>query len=267
VVGQVLFPLEDNRCAIKKQIIARDMSVKPYQDQAGTKKEQVAEMFNRIAPHYDLLNRVLSFGIDRIWRRRVVGLLQDLKMPYILDVATGTADMAIAASKLRTTLIYAVDISSEMLAVARKKILKKGLQHTIFLKEGDSEALPFDKSSFDAITVAFGVRNFGDLGRGLTEITRVLKPGGRLVVLEFSKPSAFPVKQIYGFYFAHILPWWGGLISGDGAAYKYLPASVMAFPEGKMFSEALKKAGLNPTREWRQTFGIATIYVAEKPIQ
>jgi demethylmenaquinone methyltransferase/2-methoxy-6-polyprenyl-1,4-benzoquinol methylase len=243
------------------------MSVKPYNNQSGTKKEQVAEMFNRIAPRYDLLNRLLSFGVDRIWRRRVINLLTDLKMPYILDVATGTGDLAIEAAKLKTTLIYAVDISSEMLSVARTKVLKRGLQHTVFLKEGDSEALPFDKNTFDAVTVAFGVRNFGDLNKGLSEITRVLKPGAKLIVLEFSKPSVFPIKQLYNFYFSYVLPLWGGLISGDKAAYKYLPASVMNFPEGEQFSDELRKAGLLPTREWRQTFGVATIYVAEKPIQ
>jgi demethylmenaquinone methyltransferase/2-methoxy-6-polyprenyl-1,4-benzoquinol methylase len=243
------------------------MSIKPYNNQSGTKKEQVAEMFNRIAPRYDLLNRLLSFGVDRIWRRRVINLLTDLKMPYILDVATGTGDLAIEAAKLKTTLIYAVDISSEMLSVARTKVLKRGLQHTVFLKEGDSEALPFDKNMFDAVTVAFGVRNFGDLNKGLSEITRVLKPGAKLIVLEFSKPSVFPIKQLYNFYFSYVLPLWGGLISGDKAAYKYLPASVMNFPEGEQFSDELRKAGLLPTREWRQTFGVATIYVAEKPIQ
>lgn len=242
------------------------MSVKPYNNLDGSKKEQVTQMFNRIAPRYDLLNRLLSFGIDRIWRRRVIGLLRDLKMPYLLDVATGTADLAIEeASNLKTTLIYAVDISSEMLEIGRQKIVKRGLQHTVFLKEGDSEALPFDKNTFDAITVAFGVRNFGNLGNGLAEMARVLRSGGRLVVLEFSRPSGFPMKQLYGIYFKRVLPWLGGLISGHKEAYQYLPDSVYYFPEGGAFMEELQKAGLNPTRQWRQTFGIATIYVAEKP--
>lgn len=244
------------------------MSVKPYNNLVGSKKEQVTDMFNQIAPRYDLLNRLLSFGIDRLWRRRVIGLLSDLKMPYLLDVATGTADLAIEeASKLRTTLIYAVDISSKMLEIGWQKIVCRGLQHTVFLKEADSEALPFDKNTFDAITVAFGVRNFGDLGNGLAEMQRVLRPGGRLVVLEFSHPSAFPMKQLYGFYFKQILPWLGGLISGHKAAYRYLPDSVYNFPEGEAFLDELRKARLNPTRQWRQTFGIATIYVAEKPVQ
>lgn len=243
------------------------MSVKPYINLEGSKKEQVTDMFNRIAPRYDFLNRVLSFGIDRIWRRRVVALLKDLEMPYVLDVATGTGDLAIEEAKLRSTLIYGVDISSEMLNIAKQKIRKRGLQHTIFLKEADSEALPFGKNSFDAITVAFGVRNFGNLGNGLAEMARVLKPGGRVVVLEFSRPSSFPMKQIYNFYFTQILPLWGGIISGDKAAYKYLPASVFDFPQGNLFLAELRKAGLVTIREWRQTFGIATIYVAEKPLQ
>lgn len=223
-------------------------------------------MFNRIAPRYDLLNRVLSFGIDRIWRRRLVRLVRKKAAATVLDVATGTGDLALAlAATLRKPLtVYGLDISSGMLELARKKVNKKGLQDLIVLKEGDSEALPFDDNYFDAVTVAFGVRNFGDLAKGLAEMRRVLKPGASLYVLEFSKPSVFPVKQLYGFYFSHILPWWGGVISKDKAAYSYLPASVMDFPEGAAFETELRRAGLNPTRSRRQTFGIATIYISEK---
>lgn len=223
-------------------------------------------MFNRIAPRYDLLNRVLSFGIDRIWRRRLVRLVRKKAAATVLDVATGTGDLALAlAATLRKPLtVYGLDISSGMLELARKKVDKKGLQDLIVLKEGDSEALPFDDNYFDAVTVAFGVRNFGDLAKGLAEMRRVLKPGASLYVLEFSKPSVFPVKQLYGFYFSHILPWWGGVISKDKAAYSYLPASVMDFPEGAAFEAELRRAGLNPTRSRRQTFGIATIYISEK---
>lgn len=223
-------------------------------------------MFNRIAPRYDLLNRVLSFGIDRIWRRRLVRLVRKKAAATVLDVATGTGDLALAlAATLRKPLtVYGLDISSGMLELARKKVNKKGLQDLIVLKEGDSEALPFDDNYFDAVTVAFGVRNFGDLAKGLAEMRRVLKPGASLYVLEFSKPSVFPVKQLYGFYFSHILPWWGGVISKDKAAYSYLPASVMDFPEGAAFEAELRRAGLNPTRSRRQTFGIATIYISEK---
>ncbi len=223
-------------------------------------------MFNRIAPRYDLLNRVLSFGIDRIWRRRLVRLVRKKAAATVLDVATGTGDLALAlAATLRKPLtVYGLDISSGMLELARKKVDKKGLQDLIVLKEGDSEDLPFDDNYFDAVTVAFGVRNFGDLAKGLAEMRRVLKPGASLYVLEFSKPSVFPVKQLYGFYFSHILPWWGGVISKDKAAYSYLPASVMDFPEGAAFEAELRRAGLNPTRSRRQTFGIATIYISEK---
>jgi demethylmenaquinone methyltransferase / 2-methoxy-6-polyprenyl-1,4-benzoquinol methylase len=243
------------------------MTVTPYSDSEGTKKEQVTQMFNRIAPKYDFLNRVLSFGVDKIWRRRVVRIVSKLNKPVVLDVATGTGDLAIALSKCKPTAIYAVDISPGMLALAKEKILKRGLQHTILLKEGDSEALPFDKNFFDVVTVAFGVRNFGDLNAGLFEMCRVLKPGGQLIVLEFSRPASFPMKQLYQFYFTKILPWWGGLISNDKEAYSYLPASVMSFPEGFEFEEEMRKAALVPVRSLRQTFGIATIYIAEKPLQ
>ena len=242
------------------------MSVKPYAHQKGTKKEQVAAMFNRIAPKYDLLNRLLSFGIDKLWRKRVVKLISQKKASIVLDVATGTGDLAIAIAQSdpKPTAVYAVDISSGMLEFAAKKVLKRGLQHSIVLKEADSEALPFDDDFFDAITVAFGVRNFGDLNKGLSEMHRVLKPGGSLIVLEFSKPHIFPMKQIYNFYFSRILPWWGGLISKDQEAYSYLPASVMQFPEGQQFEQEVVSVGLNPVRLWRQTGGIASIYVSEK---
>jgi demethylmenaquinone methyltransferase/2-methoxy-6-polyprenyl-1,4-benzoquinol methylase len=245
------------------------MSVKPYAQQEGTKKEQVTAMFNRIAPKYDLLNRLLSFGIDNIWRKRVVQLISQKRSSIVLDVATGTGDLAIALAKIKPkpTAVYAVDISSGMLRLAAQKVLKKGLQHAVVLKEADSESLPFSNHFFDAITVAFGVRNFGDLNKGLSEMSRVLKPGGTLIVLEFSKPHALPMKQLYSFYFSKILPWWGGWISKDKEAYSYLPASVMLFPEGQYFEDEIKKVGLLPTRRWRQTGGIATIYVSEKPLQ
>ncbi|GAO29562.1 bifunctional demethylmenaquinone methyltransferase/2-methoxy-6-polyprenyl-1,4-benzoquinol methylase UbiE [Geofilum rubicundum] len=245
------------------------MSVKPYAQQEGTKKEQVTAMFNRIAPKYDLLNRLLSFGIDKIWRRRVVKLISQKRSPIVLDVATGTGDLAIALAEIKPkpTAVYAVDISSGMLDLAGKKVLKKGLQHAIVLKEADSESLPFSNNYFDAITVAFGVRNFGDLNQGLSEMYRVLKPGGTLIVLEFSKPSAFPMKQLYSFYFSQILPRWGGWISKDKEAYSYLPASVFQFPEGQKFDDEIQRVGLVPVRRWRQSGGIATIYVSEKPLQ
>lgn len=221
-------------------------------------------MFDRIAPRYDLLNRLLSFGIDRIWRRNVVKLLKDLKTPMILDVATGTGDLAVEICKIDPAAVYGVDLSPQMLEVAQKKVQQKKLHMTIQLREGDSENLPFEDNFFDAVTVAFGVRNFENLGKGLAEMQRVLRPGGKLIVLEFSRPSGFPFKQFYHFYFTRILPWWGGMISKDKDAYKYLPASVLQFPEGNDFENKLRTAGLNPQKSIPQTFGIATIYVSIK---
>jgi demethylmenaquinone methyltransferase/2-methoxy-6-polyprenyl-1,4-benzoquinol methylase len=238
--------------------------IKPYKNMEGSKKEQVRSMFDRIAPRYDLLNRLLSFGIDRIWRRNVVKLLKGLQAPMILDVATGTGDLAVEICKVNPVVVYGVDLSPQMLEVAKKKIQQKKLHMTIQLREGDSENLPFEDNFFDAVTVAFGVRNFENLGKGLAEMQRVLRPGGQLIVLEFSKPSGFPFKQFYHFYFTRILPWCGGLISKDKDAYKYLPASVLQFPEGKDFENKLRAAGLEPRKSIPQTFGIATIYVSDK---
>ncbi|HKL72459.1 MAG TPA: bifunctional demethylmenaquinone methyltransferase/2-methoxy-6-polyprenyl-1,4-benzoquinol methylase UbiE [Marinilabiliaceae bacterium] len=244
------------------------MIVKPYSNNDGSKKEQVTEMFNRIAPSYDKLNSWLSFRVDKIWRRRVVKMVQNIKYPNVLDVATGTGDLAIAmAKKVRLNTVYGVDISTGMLELAKQKVLKNQLQNKVILKEGDSENLPFDDASFDVVTVAFGVRNFGNLNAGLKEMARVLRPGGKMIVLELSKPSSFPMKDLYRFYFTRILPWWGGLISHDKEAYSYLPASVSKFPEGEFFDAELIKAGMNPLRRMKQTFGIATIYVAEKAMQ
>ncbi len=238
--------------------------IKPYKDLEGSKKDQVRSMFDRIASRYDLLNRLLSFGIDRIWRRNVVKLLRGFQAPVILDVATGTGDLAVEICRINPVAVYGLDLSSQMLEVAQKKIQQKNLHMTIQLREGDSENLPFEDNFFDAVTVAFGVRNFENLGKGLAEMQRVLRPGGKLIVLEFSKPSVFPFKQFYYFYFTRILPWWGGMISRDKDAYKYLPASVLQFPEGEDFENELQTAGLEPEKSIPQTFGIATIYVSIK---
>jgi demethylmenaquinone methyltransferase/2-methoxy-6-polyprenyl-1,4-benzoquinol methylase len=243
------------------------MSVTPYKSSSDGKKKQVQDMFNNIAPKYDFLNHSLSLGIDKIWRRRAIKLLKSLDAPEILDIATGTGDLAIASLRIKPKRVVGLDLSAEMLKVGKEKIQKRNLSHIISMVEGDSEKLPFKDEEFDAATVAFGVRNFENLHKGLVEINRVLKAGGKFVVLEFSNPSTFPFKQIFKFYSTRILPWWGGLLSNDKAAYTYLPESVAAFPEGEAFVAELNKAGFKSLRVWRQTFGVATIYFAEKEIQ
>jgi demethylmenaquinone methyltransferase/2-methoxy-6-polyprenyl-1,4-benzoquinol methylase len=207
--------------------------VKPYNEQGG-KKEQVSEMFDNIAKNYDFLNRFLSFRFDVLWRKKAIKLLKGDNPKIILDVATGTADVALETYKqLNPEKIIGVDISNEMLAVGRTKIAKKELSDIITLENGDSENLRFESNTFDAITVAFGVRNFENLEKGLGEMQRVLKKGGKLVVIEFSQPTIFPFKQLYNFFFKYILPTIGKLISKDPKAYKYLYESVQAFPDGK----------------------------------
>jgi demethylmenaquinone methyltransferase/2-methoxy-6-polyprenyl-1,4-benzoquinol methylase len=240
------------------------MSVTPYKSSNEGKKEQIQTMFNKIAPKYDFLNHFLSLGIDKIWRKRAIRLLKGLPNPKILDIATGTGDLAIASLCINPKQVVGVDISVQMLKVGEEKIKNRNLEHLISLKEGDSENLPFNDGEFDAAMVAFGVRNFENLNKGLVEINRVLKPGGKFVVLEFSNPSRFPVKQLYKFYSTLILPWWGGLLSKDKDAYIYLPESVAAFPEGEAFVNELEKADFKITRVWKQTFGVATIYYAQK---
>ncbi len=240
--------------------------VKPYRDSTSGKKEQVAEMFNHIAPKYDFLNHFLSFGIDKLWRRRAIQLVKRHSPRSVLDVATGTGDFAIAALKTGATQITGIDISEEMLAVGRRKMEERGLAKKIKLYQGDSESISFDNNYFDAVTVAFGVRNFENLNQGLREIFRVLKPGGVVCVLEFSKPRRFPVKQFYNFYSSHILPFLGRLFSKDKSAYTYLPESVEAFPDGDDFLEQLRLVGFGNAFEERQTFGIATVYIGIKPL-
>lgn len=238
--------------------------VKPDQTAATSKKQQVEEMFNSIAPRYDFLNRFLSLGIDRGWRKKAIRSLKDIEPKYILDVATGTADLAIEALKLNPVKVTGVDISSLMLKVGDDKIKAKNLTHKIELVKGDSEHLLFADNSFDAITVAFGVRNFEHLQKGIDEMYRVLKPGGKIAVLEFSKPKSFPFKQIYNFYFSAILPTWGGLISKNKSAYTYLPESVQHFPEGTEFIAYLNRAGFKEAKSNTLTFGICSLYTALK---
>ncbi|MCX6239272.1 MAG: bifunctional demethylmenaquinone methyltransferase/2-methoxy-6-polyprenyl-1,4-benzoquinol methylase UbiE [Bacteroidia bacterium] len=238
--------------------------IKPYSNSQKGKKEQVAEMFDNIAPKYDFLNHFLSFGIDKVWRRRAIRLLMKRSPSNILDVATGTGDFAIESIKTGAQKVIGVDISEKMLAVGRAKIETLGVGHRIILQKGDSEDLGFSDNSFDAVTVAFGVRNFENISKGIDELFRVLKPGGIVCILEFSKPKYFPAKQMYSFYSFYILPFIGRLFSKDRSAYRYLPESVERFPDGDEFLNVLQKSGFNQTKQYRQTFGVATIYTGLK---
>lgn len=240
-------------------------TVVPYKDQTAGKKEQVAAMFDNISPKYDLLNHLLSLGIDRYWRKRAIRLLQPEKPKYILDIATGTADFAIEALKLNPDKIIGVDISEGMLAFGREKLKKRGLDGRIELRTGDSEKLPFADNSFDAVMASFGVRNFENLERGLADMHRVTKPGGMVLVLEFSKPGKFPFKQLYDFYSRRVLPLVGKAVSKDDSAYRYLPESVRAFPDGQQFTAVLDKVGFVQTRSIPLTFGVCSIYTGRKP--
>lgn len=240
------------------------MTVLPYKEKQTAKKEQVAEMFNNISGKYDFLNHFLSLGVDILWRKKAVKLLKKDQPKLILDIATGTADFAIESLSLKPDKVIGVDISEGMLEVGRKKLKKKGLDDKIELQLGDSEGLLFEDNKFDAIIVSFGVRNFENLEKGLTDMNRVLKPGGKVVILEFSRPSKFPFKQIYNFYFRAILPKIGKLVSKDRAAYTYLPESVNAFPDGEDFLKVLKKSGFKNTQCKPLTFGVSSIYTGVK---
>jgi demethylmenaquinone methyltransferase/2-methoxy-6-polyprenyl-1,4-benzoquinol methylase len=232
----------------------------PPVGEAEGKKEQVERMFDAIAPRYDLLNRVLSLGIDQQWRKKAVRWLAAEHPQRILDVATGTADLALQAMTLEPEEVVGVDIAEEMLAIGRRKIAARGLSDRIMLQRGDAEHLPFADEAFDAILVAFGVRNFQDLDAGLREMHRVLRPGGVLVVLEFSRPRVFPVKQLFGVYSRHILPRIGSAVSRDNGAYQYLPDSVAAFPDGDDFLLRMRAAGYYDLAWEPLTFGIASLY-------
>lgn len=239
-------------------------SVTPYNSSTG-KKEQVAEMFDNIAYRYDFLNQLFSLGIHKGWRKKSVKLLQPSHPKMILDVATGTGDFAIEANKrLSPDKVIGVDISEGMMKFGREKLKQLGLDKKIELQLGDSENLPFADNTFDAITVGFGVRNFENLSKGLAGMYRVLKPGGTLVVLEFSRPRKFPVKQLYNFYFHRIMPTIGRMFSKDARAYTYLPESVDAFPDGENFVALMKKTGFSNVSWQPLTFGIASIYSGKK---
>lgn len=241
------------------------MNVVPYKDSSDSKKEQVADMFDSIAVKYDFLNRLLSGGVDIYWRKKALSMIKERKNDFVLDIATGTGDLAIEANKiLKVNKIIGVDISEGMLNVGKDKIKKLGLTDKIELQMGDSEKLLFNDNTFDTVIVSFGVRNFENLLKGLTDMCRVLKPGGTCLVVEFSKPASFPFKQFYWFYSTKILPIIGKLVSKDSSAYSYLPESVKAFPDGKAFLDVFEQAGFKETSVKTLTFGICSIYLGKK---
>ena len=240
------------------------MTVVPYKEQDASKKEQVAQMFDNVSPKYDFLNHLLSGGIDILWRKKAIKLLKRAQPKTILDIATGTGDFAIEALALKPDKIVGVDISEGMLSFGREKIKKLGMESVITLQSGDSEKLQFKDNTFDAVIVSFGVRNFENLEKGLTDMCRVMKSGGTCVVLEFSKPQKFPMKQLYNFYFKNILPTVGKIVSKDTSAYTYLYDSVQAFPEGDDFMNVFERAGFNNNQCLPLTFGISTIYIGRK---
>ena len=236
----------------------------PYQNSDLSKKGQVEEMFDNISKEYDILNRVISFGIDISWRKKIVKILKSKNPSTILDVATGTGDLAIELVKTNAKKIIGLDISKGMLDVGINKINHKNLNNTIEMVIGDSENLKYDDNFFDAVTVSFGVRNFESLDSGLREIYRVLKTNGSLVILETSNPTKFPFKQFYTVYSKFILPTIGKIFSKDKLAYNYLSESSAEFPYGEKFNNILKKIGFTNVVDFPQTFGVATIYVASK---
>lgn len=238
--------------------------VNPYSDK-GSKREQVESMFDKIAPYYDFLNHLLTLNIDVLWRKKTINSLKEQAPMKILDIATGTGDLAImAVERLNPKEVIGLDLSAKMLAIGQEKINKKKLQNFITLTQGDSENLPFEDNTFDAITVGFGVRNFEHLEKGLKEIFRVLKPEGKLAILEFSMPTAFPFKQGYHFYFKNILPLIGRITSKDPRAYTYLYESVQAFPDGNKFTQILEGINFKSSKCKPLTLGICSLYTATK---
>ncbi|MBO6190535.1 MAG: bifunctional demethylmenaquinone methyltransferase/2-methoxy-6-polyprenyl-1,4-benzoquinol methylase UbiE [Alloprevotella sp.] len=240
-------------------------AIKPYAAE-GRKEEQVEQMFDRIAPTYDLLNHGLSLGIDRRWRRAAIRSLIPFKPRRILDVATGTGDFALLTARmLRPESLMGIDLSEGMLSVARKKVAEAGLQSVITFKKEDCLHMTLQDDSFDALTVAYGIRNFADLDAGLREMLRVLRPGGRLVIVELTAPRRFPMRQLFWLYSHLWMPLVGKLISRDKKAYRYLPATMEAFPQGERMQEILKQAGFTNVSFKRFTFGLSTLYTAAKP--
>ncbi|NDV59007.1 bifunctional demethylmenaquinone methyltransferase/2-methoxy-6-polyprenyl-1,4-benzoquinol methylase UbiE [Bacteroides sp. 519] len=238
--------------------------IKPYGDD-GSKVEQVEKMFDNIAPAYDTLNHTMSFGIDRFWRRKAINWLKPFKPQQIMDVATGTGDFAIlACKKLNPQLVMGTDISMGMMNVGKEKVEKEGLSSKIKFSREDSSSFSFNDNTFDAITVAFGIRNFADLDKSLREMNRVLNEQGQLVILELTTPDKFPMKQLFSIYSKVIIPFLGKMISKDNSAYKYLPETIKAFPQGEVMREIISKAGFREVRFKRLTFGICTLYTAKK---
>lgn len=240
------------------------ISTKPYKNSESSKKEQVSKMFDTISHEYDNLNRVISFGIDVQWRKKMVKMANSIQPKSILDIATGTGDLAILLSETKAEKIIGLDISAGMLEVGKEKIAKKGLTNQIELVLGDSENIPYEDHTFDVITVSFGVRNFENLEKGLSEILRVLKPGGLFLILETSVPERFPFKQGYQFYTGVIMPLIGKIFSKDKVAYQYLADSASIFPYGERLNNILSKVGFINVKHAPQTMGVATIYSASK---
>jgi demethylmenaquinone methyltransferase/2-methoxy-6-polyprenyl-1,4-benzoquinol methylase len=239
-------------------------NITPYKESSLSKKEQVTQMFDTISGNYDGLNRVISFGIDVKWRKKVLQIVKASNPKTILDIATGTGDLAILMAETKAEKIIGLDISVGMLEVGKQKIASQKLSQKIEMMVGDSEKMPFEDNTFDAITVAFGIRNFENLEKGLAEILRVLKPNGTFVILETSNPTKFPFKQGYVFYTKNILPLIGKLFSKDNVAYGYLSESAAVFPFGEALNNILKKTGFINVVDMPQTFGVATIYSASK---
>ncbi|MGP1537653.1 bifunctional demethylmenaquinone methyltransferase/2-methoxy-6-polyprenyl-1,4-benzoquinol methylase UbiE [Bacteroides heparinolyticus] len=238
--------------------------IKPY-GKDGKKSEQVKEMFDNIAPFYDKLNHTLSMGIDRSWRKKAIKALRPFRPRRIMDVATGTGDFAILACReLQPDALIGIDISEGMMNVGREKVSRVHLSDKISFVREDCLALSFADTSFDAVTVAFGIRNFESLDKGLSEICRVLKAGGHLVILELSVPERFPMKQLFSIYSKVVIPFLGKCISKDNNAYTYLPQSIRAFPQGEVMQEVIRRAGFSKVHFKRLTFGICTLYIAEK---
>ena len=240
-------------------------TVTPYKDPSSSKKEQVTQMFDEISNKYDTLNRVISLGIDQSWRRKVVKIASETAPQRVLDIATGTGDLAIALKKTNATQIIGLDISPGMLAIGKDKVKALSLDNTITMVLGDSENLSYEDNYFDLVTVAFGVRNFENLEKGLGELFRVLRPQGKLIILETSVPTKFPFKQGYHIYSGLIVPLVGRIFSRDQRAYQYLSDSAAAFPYGDIFNNILRKIGFIEVKDNPQTLGVASIYCATKP--